>query len=115
MAGITLLVSACAGLPVEIKDVTVYGSLGRQGAVVLHTQSTQTSLISSTDFLTMWMNPGRKDGPLFCMTATSFAEIKREQELLCSYYGKCSQQVLDGANAFYGRVQAVRARSLVVE
>ena len=102
IAGATmlLLLFGCSGPSVEIKDITVYGSLGNQGAAFVHTISQMTGQISDAQWRSLWYNPGHSPGPMLCMTASDFAEIKREQELLCSYYGNCSDQVVQKANSF---------------
>jgi hypothetical protein len=102
---ILTLLLGCSGPSVEIKDVTVYGSLGSSGAAVVHTLSQATGQISDAQWRMLWYNPGHAPGPMLCMTASDFAEIKREQELLCSYYGNCSDEVINTANSFSVRVK----------
>src|ERR1700678_957535 len=74
--------SACVGNPpLEIKDLTFYGSLGTSGVAIVHTLTTQTSTMSDTDWRNIWYNPGVT--PMLCLSAADFAEAKREEELAC--------------------------------
>lgn len=102
----TFALTGCAGGPeVQIADITLYGDLGVDGAAVVHTLTTQQSQMSDSDWRGLWYNPGMAPGPMVCMSYKDFAQIKKEQETLCSYYGGCSDQIVQSANALMGRVQ----------
>lgn len=112
MAFSLLALSGCAtNTPVEIKDLTVYGSLGQSGVAVVHTLSTQTSTMGLADWEDVWMNPAQT--PMLCLSANDFAEAKKEEELLCSYLGSCSPDVQSAVNAFYLRIQTHLERARV--
>lgn len=108
MAVLPTLIS-CQGAPVEIKDQLWYHDKGPLGAVRFHSMNNLSLKIPKNvwDSLDTKANPDARYG-MYCTSAATVGEIKKELELLCSYYGYCEYPDFVQAKAFLDRMEKVK-------
>lgn len=95
---------------VEIKDQEWFGSLGPLGAVSMHTLTNESDVLAYSDWVAKWDNA---TDPMICISSTGFAELKKEQELLCMYSNDCTYEVRQQIDAFYSKVTNTMKQGLV--
>lgn len=87
-----LCIFGCAS--VQISDNTVFADKGNLGSLEIHTMVDGVKAIDKASWDAMRFG-------MLCVSPETFAEWKKDIEVLCSYSGRCSY---DHMNSFFKRV-----------